>query len=497
MPHIFGSGSRLVDLGVVCLICLRDEPGFCSIYGQDLDTPQMQIVDKIRCCSVLQLEKPEISQLPNKICHGCRTELSITYRFQQKCIEAEKVFRTATTATTLLLDMDKLELEQQQILKLPASLKIKRLEAEPPVPEEIAPVIKPESNKLLSLDVEWAQREEIEDEQLELQQELAEAKLEEPEEAEEDEELQALDGTEDYALQEEVGEEELEEDEVPAPAIPAQPFCSIISAPNRRTNEPKICDICGNTYRYQHALNAHMRRHNNERPYPCEVCQKAFISNVELRRHMRVHTGQKPYGCHYCERRFSDFGSSKKHERIHTGERPYVCEVCSKGFAYAHVLSVHRRTHTGKKQFQCTHCDKGFTKKSYLLAHMEQHRGGGSTGNEAANTSQGAGAMELGATKLRLPVRKRERTGQQLHLTPPAAVNEFELGMETKVLEECIVTNDFMFNDDAQEQQEHNYHDTELDENAFETVQHVKVPYGLVGDLLDDDLVNAAKYLIE
>ncbi|XP_034490898.1 putative uncharacterized protein DDB_G0272194 isoform X2 [Drosophila innubila] len=130
MPRNLGSGSRLVDLGAVCLICLRAEQGYCSIYGQDLETPHMQIVDKIRSCSALQLDRPLLAQLPDKICHGCRNELSITYRFQQKCLEAQKVFQSAATAT-LLLDVDKLQLEQQQQLKLPASLRIKRLETEP------------------------------------------------------------------------------------------------------------------------------------------------------------------------------------------------------------------------------------------------------------------------------------------------------------------------------------------------------------------------------
>ncbi|XP_061401796.1 zinc finger and SCAN domain-containing protein 30 [Musca vetustissima] len=139
------------------------------------------------------------------------------------------------------------------------------------------------------------------------------------------------------------------------------------------TRVPKICEICGNSYRFQHALNAHMRRHFDDKPFPCEMCSKAFVSNVELRRHMRVHTGQKPYACQYCDRRFSDYGSRIKHERTHTGERPYGCATCGKTFAYPHVLSVHLRTHTGEKKFKCSYCPKGFTKKAYLITHMDTY----------------------------------------------------------------------------------------------------------------------------
>uniref|UniRef100_A0A1B0BL18 Protein krueppel n=1 Tax=Glossina palpalis gambiensis TaxID=67801 RepID=A0A1B0BL18_9MUSC len=146
---------------------------------------------------------------------------------------------------------------------------------------------------------------------------------------------------------------------------------SKVSPPNSPPLE--ICEICGNKYRYQHALKTHMKRHNNDKQFSCEICDKAFISQVELRRHIRVHTGHKPYACQYCDRRFSDFGSRIKHERTHTGERPYSCSTCGKSFAYAHVLSVHYRTHTGEKKFRCDQCDKGFTKKSYLLRHMHHH----------------------------------------------------------------------------------------------------------------------------
>lgn len=143
-----------------------------------------------------------------------------------------------------------------------------------------------------------------------------------------------------------------------------------VSTKGKNSNKPlKICEICGNSYKYQNALDSHMRRHRNEKPFSCEFCQRSFVANVELRRHMRVHTGQKPYTCQFCPRAFSDFGSRGKHERTHTGERPYACETCGKTFAYAHVLQVHILTHTGEKKYKCSICGKGFTKKLYLISH--------------------------------------------------------------------------------------------------------------------------------
>lgn len=32
----------------------------------------------------------------------------------------------------------------------------------------------------------------------------------------------------------------------------------------------KVCDICGNKYKYQHALESHLRRHRNDKPFKCK-----------------------------------------------------------------------------------------------------------------------------------------------------------------------------------------------------------------------------------
>lgn len=33
----------------------------------------------------------------------------------------------------------------------------------------------------------------------------------------------------------------------------------------------KVCDICGNQYKYQHALDSHLRRHRNDKPFTCKL----------------------------------------------------------------------------------------------------------------------------------------------------------------------------------------------------------------------------------
>lgn len=60
------------------------------------------------------------------------------------------------------------------------------------------------------------------------------------------------------------------------------------TATSKEQKSPKTCPICGNTYKYQHALESHMRRHRNEKPFVCSVCDKGFVINFELTRHMRT-----------------------------------------------------------------------------------------------------------------------------------------------------------------------------------------------------------------
>ncbi|XP_017050810.1 zinc finger protein 853 [Drosophila ficusphila] len=557
--------ERVVDLGVTCLVCLMEAPGSSSIYGHDPESPNMLILDKIRSCTGLQLvgSPAQVERWPNKICKQCYLELSISYRFHEKCAAVQKLFHSArdgvfspslSASISLMLDEQqdqlKLHLEQANV-RLPATLKIKRLNMGPcssssvsstittatepsyyqdveEVEEADALTLLPDGAMVLTLDDIEDQdpiKEQPEDEESvkheEEQQEIEQTAEEEGEV--EQHKMLGLDPWDVDHTPEHLYEIEtplIEECVVDSPPLPPPPPTN---QPRKRTyrrvsptvkrervpaadldedykpapttkrryseRSPKICDVCGNTYKYQHALNAHMRRHNNERPYSCEVCQKAFVSNVELRRHMRVHTGQKPYGCGYCARRFSDFGSSKKHERIHTGERPYVCEVCQKGFAYAHVLSVHRRTHSGKKQFQCTQCEKGFTKKSYLSAHMDLH-GGDASGSSAS--------AEGSSRSLRLPTKKENASREPVRKPVPEAfsLDSVVLGEQAKVLEECIVANDFMFNEEDHieeghetEEDEELEHDEPYPEPDFDDVdgyQTVRCKE-FVGNLLDPE----------
>ncbi|KAM7349282.1 uncharacterized protein ACRADG_008288 [Cochliomyia hominivorax] len=536
----------VIDLDIVCLICLQPNKEMHPIFGTDSDNSELQIAQKISILSELKIDQHNCT-LPSKICSKCLQDLKAAWRFRKNCQAAVTIFQTIVKLRDVQprteVEEDECaaskQLEKQQI-KVPQGLHIKRVNKvnlqeknakaeemlmhdkdteedddfsqksekmdstlyEELVSNDLMESENNESNQFNNIEEETMETNEVqiqerdefdnvenEDEEntvveyyitddglinetnikedikinsiekeqqthsntkkSNLQLENRQTKLTEhfvkPVQQTTGRSRRTIIVTEKQTekVQQTIKQLETDNENKAKPLV--KPEVRPVKTRKRKSlspdaKPPKICEICGNSYRFQHALNAHMRRHYNEKPFPCDFCDKAFVSNVELRRHMRVHTGQKPYACQYCDRRFSDFGSRIKHERTHTGERPYHCNTCGKSFAYPHVLSVHLRTHTGEKRFRCQYCSKGFTKKIYLNSHVEQHH------SVVSNNFQ--------------VVIEDSTDNSQSNQTEESSAKK------SQTFSECIYTTEFVNDDDTVEEEYENEEDEDYQESS-------------------------------
>ncbi|KAL4223585.1 Zinc finger protein plag1 [Mactra antiquata] len=85
------------------------------------------------------------------------------------------------------------------------------------------------------------------------------------------------------------------------------------------------CQICGEEFKHETKLKAHMMLHSESRVYKCDFCDKLFSKSSNLTSHIRVHTGAKPYKCKICEKDFAWVNSIRTHlPRVHGIDRSEI-----------------------------------------------------------------------------------------------------------------------------------------------------------------------------
>lgn len=60
------------------------------------------------------------------------------------------------------------------------------------------------------------------------------------------------------------------------------------------------CQTCGEEFKNESRLRAHLMLHNQDKVYKCDFCDKLFSKSSNLTSHIRIHTGI----CKFCNRLF-------------------------------------------------------------------------------------------------------------------------------------------------------------------------------------------------
>lgn len=92
---------------------------------------------------------------------------------------------------------------------------------------------------------------------------------------------------------------------------------------------------------------------NRRRTHKCHKCSKEYNKTSHLRAHLRGHDNYRPYVCDFknCTKSFTRSDELKRHKRIHNDDRNFVCIICKKRFLRSDHLNKHLLVHskTGTK----------------------------------------------------------------------------------------------------------------------------------------------------
>ncbi|KAI0180179.1 hypothetical protein GGR52DRAFT_530132 [Hypoxylon sp. FL1284] len=149
---------------------------------------------------------------------------------------------------------------------------------------------------------------------------------------------------------------------------------------------------CTKTFNRPARLAAHLRSHNNERPYKCTVpgCDKDYMEEKHLRQHMKgSHSAEREYVCAEpdCGKSFTTATRLRRHQAVHEGQDRFRCRdypPCNQSFRKHQTLERHiRAEHLHVSPFTCEFqdgetgavCGAGFDNAGALRKHQEREHG--------------------------------------------------------------------------------------------------------------------------
>ncbi|ODM88076.1 putative zinc finger protein [Orchesella cincta] len=128
------------------------------------------------------------------------------------------------------------------------------------------------------------------------------------------------------------------------------------------------CFICSISFKQQHLLDDHVRRHHTrEEPFVCRTCDKSFSTQRSVTSHKRVTHGNSRFACSKCSATYKRKDYLKRHVILKHGKNNNDSLVkcldpdCDKVFLYPSSMKTHHEVYhqemTSRFKYRCTECD--------------------------------------------------------------------------------------------------------------------------------------------
>ncbi len=105
-----------------------------------------------------------------------------------------------------------------------------------------------------------------------------------------------------------------------------------------------------------------------KRTHKCHKCPKEYNKTSHLRAHLRAHDNYRPYVCDFkpCGKSFTRSDELKRHKRIHNGNFKIIVEL-----EYIFMIFV---IFLDDRNFPCQICKKRFLRSDHLSKHLLVHK---------------------------------------------------------------------------------------------------------------------------
>jgi uncharacterized Zn-finger protein len=125
------------------------------------------------------------------------------------------------------------------------------------------------------------------------------------------------------------------------------------------------CHKCTKEYNKTSHLRAHLRAHDNYRPYVCDFksCGKSFTRSDELKRHKRIHNDDRNFECRICKKKFLRSDHLNKHLLVHN-KPAAVAAAAAAAASNANTTATSLTTNNNSLQLETTNDTADFDRGS-------------------------------------------------------------------------------------------------------------------------------------